>query len=298
MVSGDNPSAMSEWSDIVDGIIANITLLKDLGEKSVRLSPDTMSGFALPTAGGGTAMPASSATTEPVPSVAQKNAVPVAAPAVTVSGSVAPTVSNPSDAAGSLSELAVQIDACSACPLRVNRTKSVPGTGNPNFPDILFIGEAPGADEDLQGLPFVGRAGQFLTKMIEAMGYTRDQVFIANICKCRPPGNRTPMPEEMQTCLPFLKKQIEVIRPKTIVLLGATAARAILETQAGITRLRGEWTSYNGIPVMPTYHPSYVIRFDTMQDETKSRSVKLEVWRALKKVLAYLGKTPPPMQKS
>lgn len=278
---------MSEWSDIVDGIIANVTLLKELGEKCVRLSPDTMAGFNVPTAGGGSAQASA---------VATQGAPTSAAPAVSASGAVTPTVTKPSDAAGSLAELAAQIDACAACPLRANRTKSVPGTGNPDHPDILFIGEAPGADEDLQGLPFVGKAGQFLTKMIEAMGYTRDQVFIANICKCRPPGNRTPTPEEMQTCSPYLKKQIEVIRPKTIVLLGATAAKALLETQAGITRLQGEWTSYNGIPVMPTYHPSYVIRFDAVQE--KSRSVKLEVWRALKKVLALLGKTPPPIRKS
>jgi uracil-DNA glycosylase family 4 len=148
----------------------------------------------------------------------------------------------------------------------------------------MFIGEAPGYEEDKQGLAFVGAAGQLLTKMIAAMGYTRDDVFIANICKCRPPGNRAPLPEEMQKCLPFLREQIKIIRPKTIALLGGTAIKALLETQAGVNRIQGQWTQYEGIPVMPTFHPSYLLRFEP---------AKHDAWRALKLVLAHLGKPVP-----
>ena len=138
--------------------------------------------------------------------------------------------------------------------------------------------------------------GQFLTKMIEAMGYTRDDVFIANICKCRPSNNRTPTADEMRVCLPFLREQIRIVQPKTIVLLGGTAIRGLLATQAGVSRLQGNWTSYEGIPVMPTYHPAYILRFESAGDATGLKRAKTEVWRALKLVLAQLGRTPPPVR--
>jgi DNA polymerase len=168
----------------------------------------------------------------------------------------------------------------------------VPGQGNPDSPDVMFIGEAPGEEEDQQGLAFVGAAGKFLTKMIEAMGYTREQVFIANICKCRPPRNRAPDEQEMKKCLPFLQEQIRVIRPKAIVLLGNTAIKGLLN-QTGVTRMQGVWTSYEGIPVMPTYHPSYVIRFENSGDATGMKTVKTQVWNALKLVLARLDRPVP-----
>jgi DNA polymerase len=133
--------------------------------------------------------------------------------------------------------------------------------------------------------------------MIQAMGYTRDQVYIANICKCRPPNNRTPDPSEMQKCLPFLQEQIQLIRPKTIVLLGATAIKGLLN-QSGVMRLQGQWTKYQGIPVMPTYHPSYVIRFEKSPDAEGVRKVKLQVWHALKQVLTLLGKPVPQVEKT
>ena len=148
----------------------------------------------------------------------------------------------------------------------------------------MFVGEGPGADEDEQGLAFVGRAGQLLTKMITAMGYTREQVFIGNIVKCRPPGNRVPTPEEMEGCLPYLKRQIAVIQPKLIVCLGATAARGLVQEALPIGKARGQWRQFEGIPVMLTFHPAYLLR-----DPRK----KTETWADLKTVLARLGKKPP-----
>ena len=154
-------------------------------------------------------------------------------------------------------------------------------------PDILFIGEAPGADEDRQGIPFIGRAGQLLTKMIEAMGYTRDEVFIANIIKCRPPANRTPTPDEMRLCMPYLRRQIELIRPKVIVALGSTACKGLCEQQGTFSTVRGIWQTFGKIPVMPTFHPAYVLRVP---------SVKRTVWQDLQAVLARLGRPVPPVR--
>lgn len=187
-------------------------------------------------------------------------------------------------AGDTLEAIAGEIAACSRCSLAATRTNVVPGVGNANTPDVMFVGEAPGADEDAKGIPFVGRAGQLLTKMIEAMGYTRDQVFIANILKCRPPGNRTPTPQEMEVCIPFLLRQLRIVRPKTIVALGATAVKGLLRTNQGINSLRGKWHDFDGIPLMPTFHPAYLLRMPV---------AKREAWADLKLVLAKLGRTPP-----
>ncbi|MEN7972455.1 MAG: uracil-DNA glycosylase [Verrucomicrobiota bacterium] len=184
----------------------------------------------------------------------------------------------------SLEGIAAHIATCRNCSLCQGRTNTVPGEGNADSPDIMFIGEGPGADEDAQGRPFVGKAGQLLTKMIEAMGYQREKVFIANVVKCRPPNNRAPQPEEMEACLPYLRQQIGLIKPKTIVGLGATAIKGLLGKTAGITRLRGTWQEYEGIKLMPTFHPSYLLR-----DPSK----KKDVWQDLKQVLTELGKEPP-----
>jgi uracil-DNA glycosylase len=185
-----------------------------------------------------------------------------------------------------LEDIAERIAACQQCTLHETRTRTVPGQGRAK-PDIAFIGEAPGADEDRQGLAFVGRAGQLLTKMIEAMGYTRDEVFIANILKCRPPGNRTPTPEEMAVCSPFLREQLTLLRPQVIVTMGATALQGLLPDFpfVGMSRHCGVWLSYEGIPVMPTFHPAYLLYNPTS---------KRIVWNNLKAVLTRLGKTPPP----
>ena len=170
--------------------------------------------------------------------------------------------------------LHAQIEGCEKCGLCRGIHHKVPGQGNGNA-DLMFIGEGPGADEDLQGLAFVGAAGQLLTKMIAAMGYTREQVYICNIVKCRPPQNRVPTPEEAAACMPFLRKQFLLVKPRVIVLLGATAARAILGDQIRITRDRGKWVEKKGVYFMPTYHPAALLR-----DESKKR----DAWQDLKAV--------------
>lgn len=172
------------------------------------------------------------------------------------------------------------IGNCTRCVLHEGRTKIVHSTGNPQA-DLMFVGEAPGADEDAQGKPFVGRAGQLLNKIIEAIDLKREDVFIGNINRCRPPGNRTPTLDEAATCKPFLLREIAIVRPKIIVVLGNTACQNLLETKVGITKIRGEFQDYFGIKVMPTFHPAYLLR-----DPRKKR----EVWEDMKKVRDELNK--------
>jgi DNA polymerase len=278
---------MSDWTAIIDDVIGHVNLLRELGGRSVEMDPAVIAGWGAPVK-----RPAAPQAAAPAPAAA---AAPQ--PSFKLELEPAPLEATPALSAEErrrmLAEIASRVGVCDACPLRQNRTKAVPGQGNPDSPDVMFIGEAPGADEDLQGLAFVGAAGQLLTKMIAAMGYSRDQVFIANICKCRPPNNRTPLPEEMQKCLPFLRDQIRVVRPKTIVLLGGTAIKGLLDTQAGVTRLQGQWTKYEGVPVMPTYHPAYILRFESCGDSAGLKAAKTQVWNALKLVLSYLGKPVP-----
>ncbi|MEZ5344050.1 MAG: uracil-DNA glycosylase [Pyrinomonadaceae bacterium] len=168
---------------------------------------------------------------------------------------------------------------CQRCRLCEKRTQVVNSVGNPNA-DLMFIGEAPGADEDEQGKPFVGRAGQLLTKMIESIDLTRDEVFIGNINRCRPPGNRQPQADEAIVCRPFLLREIAVVRPKVIVVMGNTACQNLLDTKTGITKLRGSFKDYFGVKVMPTFHPAYLLR-----DPRKKR----EVWEDLKTIRDYLN---------
>ncbi len=183
-----------------------------------------------------------------------------------------------------LADIATEVAACEKCRLCKTRTNVVPGQGHTQ-PEIMFIGEGPGADEDLQGLAFVGRAGQLLTRIIEAMGLTRDQVFIGNVVKCRPPDNRTPMPDEMAACVPYLERQIALLKPKVIVALGATAVKGLFnDPKISITRLRGSWMKYQGIDTMPTLHPAYLLR---------NPPAKREVWEDMKNVLTHLGKPIP-----
>jgi uracil-DNA glycosylase len=166
-------------------------------------------------------------------------------------------------------------EECSRCKLHtLGRRQIVFGVGNPDA-DLMFVGEAPGADEDEQGVPFVGRAGQLLTKIIEAIDLKRDDVYIANVIKCRPPGNRNPEPDEVETCEPFLFQQIDIIKPKVIVALGKFAAQALLRTDAPISKLRGGVYEYRGAKLIPTFHPAYLLR---------NPSSKREVWEDMKKV--------------
>ena len=168
---------------------------------------------------------------------------------------------------------------CTRCKLHaMGRRQIVFGVGNPGA-DLMFVGEAPGRDEDIQGIPFVGRAGQLLTKMIEAMGYTRDSVYIANVIKCRPPENRNPEPDEVAACEPFLFRQVESIQPKVIIALGTFAAQALLRTQESISRLRGRVYVYGGAKLIPTFHPAYLLR---------SPEKKRDAWEDLKRARAIL----------
>ncbi len=188
-----------------------------------------------------------------------------------------------SDPAADLARLEEEARACTRCPLHRSRRQVVFGAGNPRA-RLMFVGEAPGRDEDIQGIPFVGRAGRLLTRIIEAMGLTRRDVYIGNILKCRPPENRTPYPDEMATCVPFLQAQIDIIQPEVLVALGAVAVRGLLDVRGGITRLRGNWMTYRGIPLMPTFHPAYLLR---------NESAKREVWEDMKEVLRRLDLPVP-----
>ena len=168
---------------------------------------------------------------------------------------------------------------CTRCKLYKHRHTIVFGDGNPKA-ELVFVGEGPGADEDAQGLPFVGRAGKLLTQMIEAMGLERKDVYICNVVKCRPPENRTPEDDEVSTCSPFLLRQLAVIAPKVIVCLGAVAAKTLLRTNRGISQFRGQWLDYRGSKLMATYHPAYLLR---------NPNAKGEVWKDLQKVMVVLG---------
>ena len=188
-----------------------------------------------------------------------------------------------------LAPIRERVRVCTKCPhLASSRTQTVFGVGNPDA-ELMFIGEAPGVDEDKQGKPFVGRAGQLLTRIIETMGFTRQEVYIANILKCRPDtpsgsfGNRPPTPLEMQTCRPYLVEQIDTIEPKVLVALGAVAVEGLLGTRGTMRELRGRWHSYNGTPLMITYHPAYLLR-------NQAPSEKRKVWEDMLQVLGRLEK--------
>jgi DNA polymerase len=168
---------------------------------------------------------------------------------------------------------------CKRCKLSQGRTQIVFGDGSPRA-ELIFIGEGPGAEEDLQGLPFVGAAGQLLNNLLSKLGLRREEVYIANVVKCRPPGNREPEADETGQCLPFLREQIEAIKPRVIVTLGRVATQAVLETPAPLTRLRGQWQKFGNIKVMPTFHPSYLLRFPRERHKT---------WEDMQQVMEYLA---------
>lgn len=208
----------------------------------------------------------------------QMRPAPIHAPAAPPS---APGAAHKDYSAFGWDELAAEVASCRRCGLCEGRTNTVFGAGSHNA-ELMFIGEGPGADEDAQGLPFVGRAGELLTRMIVAMQFRREDVYIANIVKCRPPNNRQPEEDEAKICIAFLKRQIQLLRPKAIVVLGATPLRDLLG-KTGITRMRGKWLEYEGIKVMPTFHPAFLLR---------NPPAKREVWEDLKQVMRFLGKDP------
>jgi DNA polymerase len=194
-----------------------------------------------------------------------------------------------SDPRPGLAGLNREILQCRRCRLHETKTHYVPGEGC-NRPDILFVGEGPGETEDQFGRPFIGKAGQLLDKIIQKMGMTREGVFISNVVKCRPPNNREPLKDEVDACLPFLQRQIDVLRPKVIVCLGKVALNNMLGTSHSMGRIRGQILSFNGIPLLPTYHPAFILH---KRDKEEISKAKWEVWEDMQKVLALLGEKRP-----
>ncbi|HEY3380362.1 MAG TPA: uracil-DNA glycosylase [Vicinamibacterales bacterium] len=259
-------------------LIEHLTFLKELGVGGLSRDPKWRhtSETIAPSAPSAPSAPvAPSAPPAPAPSAPP---APPAPPAPAPSAPPAP-LAPPAPASASLSSLRSEIGDCTRCKLHgLGRRQIVFGVGNPDA-GLMFVGEAPGRDEDIQGIPFVGRAGQLLTKMIEAIGLKRDDVYIANVIKCRPPENRNPEPDEVATCEPFLFRQVESIRPKVIVALGTFAAQALLKTQEPISRLRGRVFKYGQAQLIPTFHPAFLLR---------SPDRKRDAWDDLKKARAIL----------
>ncbi len=256
-------------------LVAGLEYFRDLGFKDLYLDPPEKKAAVPAKARPATRPPSPPATARPAT---------VSTPPVRERPPVAKAKLSPEEKTAALCEMAQTVSACEKCKLCETRNKTVFSDGNP-ITRLMFIGEAPGENEDAQGIPFVGRAGQLLTRMIEnGMGLARADVYIANVLKCRPPENRDPLPAEIAQCRGYLEAQIELVRPEVIVALGKFAAQFLLETEEGIMRLRGRWGSYKGIPVMPTYHPSFLLH---------SPNRKKEAWQDLILVLRRLGLPVP-----
>jgi DNA polymerase len=269
----------SAYNQLLDATIRHLEDLKSRGARNVAVSPETLRALAQPAATGTPASgparaerqkPAGSETGAPQPVAAQTALL-------ALPGETAPAAAplDPQAKAAAFATLRERALACVKCPhLASSRKTVVFGVGSIDA-QLMFVGEAPGADEDEQGEPFVGKAGQLLTKIIQATGLSRADVYIANILKCRPDtsgqsaGNRKPTSDEMATCIPYLHEQIDLIRPKVIVALGATAVEGLLGKTIGITKLRGTWKTYRGTPLMPTYHPAYLLRNQAMSEKRK-----------------------------
>jgi uracil-DNA glycosylase family 4 len=302
------------YHQLLDATIQHLQDLKAQGQRYVAVSPETLQVLAQPLprapqpsepiqnarAPQSSSRPAQPPAPTPATRSAQTPLRPVAPPqaaelALALAGPTdappAATVAlSPEAKAAAFAELRERAMVCVKCPhLAASRRNVVFGVGNINA-ELMFIGEAPGADEDEQAEPFVGKAGQLLTKIIQTMGLQRGDVYIGNILKCRPDtpgqtaGNRKPTAEEMQTCIPYLHGQIDLIRPKVIVALGATAVEGLLGKTIGITKLRGTWKTYRGIPLMPTYHPAYLLRNQALSEKRK-------VWEDMLQVMEKLGMT-------
>ena len=295
------------YHELLDATIQHLEDLKTRGVRHVAVSPETLRALALP------ARPQISPASTGAPRAAAPRtfSAPRASSLVPETGSsrreeaqiskseisqslltsaatnaVVPPL-DPAARAAAFAALRQRALACVKCPhLAASRKSIVFGVGNPDA-QLMFVGEAPGADEDAQGEPFVGRAGELLTKIIQATGLKRDDVYIANILKCRPDtpgqsaGNRKPTPDEMATCLPYLHEQIDLIRPRVLVALGATAVEGLLGKTVGITKLRGTWKTYRGIPLMPTYHPAYLLRNQAVSEKRKVWEDMLQVMEKL-----------------
>ena len=295
------------YHELLDATIGHLENLKARGVRHVPMEAETLRALALPpksapapaakpafapAAPSREALPKAPAMATPLPKAATPPPTKPAAPSLlVVEPSLAPVPTaalDPQAKAAAFADLRERALACVKCShLAAARKNVVFGVGNIDSP-LMFVGEAPGADEDEQGEPFVGKAGQLLTRIIQATGLSRSDVYIANILKCRPDtpgetsGNRKPTPEEMKTCIPYLHEQIDLIRPKVLVALGATAVEGLLGKTIGITKLRGNWQAYRGIPMMPTYHPAYLLRNQAMSE-------KRRVWEDMLQVMEKLA---------
>jgi len=270
------------YNELLDATIQHLENLKSRGVRHLAVAPETLRALAqsapkIPTANF-------------QPPIEKAPVTPAARIETTVPTTASPLVTRHSspEKAAAFAALRERALTCVKCAhLASSRQHVVFGVGNIDSP-LMFVGEAPGADEDEQGEPFVGAAGQLLTKIIQATGLSRADVYIANILKCRPDtpgqsaGNRKPTPEEMTTCIPYLHEQIDLIQPRVIVALGATAVEGLLGKTVGITKLRGHWQMYRGTPLMPTYHPAYLLR-------NQALSTKREVWEDMLAVMEKLG---------
>ena len=252
------PDIVSEFPSALDLVMGALEQIRDRGEKLPRASRNSLGQLRR---------------TRATESVEEQSA----------------SLSMSSDKAAALEPIRARVAVCVKCPhLARTRTQTVFGVGNPDA-ELMFIGEAPGADEDRRGEPFVGRAGQLLTKIIETMGFKRSDVYIANVLKCRPDmppgssGNRPPTPVEMQTCLPYLAEQIDIIQPRVLIALGATAVEGLLGTRGVMRELRGKWHSHQDTPLMITYHPSYLLR-------NQAPSEKRKVWEDMLQVLERIDR--------
>ena len=275
------------YHELLDATIQHLEGLKARGVRHLAIAPETLRALVRPAG----IIPAPTAAKIATPGSMPAKQIAAFMPSEKITAPVSQSaIRNPQSAIGKATAFAALREralACVKCPhLAASRKSVVFGVGNIDA-QLMFIGEAPGADEDEQGEPFVGRAGQLLTKIIQATGLSRADVYIANILKCRPDtpgqsaGNRPPTPEERANCLPYLQEQIDLIQPKAIVALGATAVDGLLGKTIGITKLRGNWQTYRGTPLMPTFHPSYLLRNQAMSEKRK-------VWEDILKVMEKL----------
>jgi uracil-DNA glycosylase len=288
---------MNPFQEALDATIQHLEEMKGAGVTHVPVRRETLEALGRPAAAAGS--PVTSTASTPMPAPVSKVSSPVPAPRAGSPDMFAESIKVAGTTkAEKLASLRQQALACAKCKhLAASRKQVVFGVGNPEA-ELMFVGEAPGADEDAQGEPFVGRAGQLLTKIIETMGYKRSDIYIGNVLKCRPnmpageSGNRQPTGDEMKTCLPWLQAQIGIIQPKVIVALGAVAMRGLMpEISTGITKLRGHWLLYSGIPLMPTYHPAYVLRAYTLQN-------RRAVWEDMLQALERLGRPITPKMRN
>lgn len=283
------------FQQALDSTLIYLGQLRERGVRHVAVSPETLTALAAePKRTTASRKPAASAKAVPAAGRAKAPSAPApaAVPSAPAAGSPVKRSPAPSTGGGdkesAMAALRERVLKCQLCPhLASSRTQVVFGVGTIHT-DVMFVGEAPGADEDRQGEPFVGRAGQLLTRIIETMGLSRETVFIGNVLKCRPDtpgqtsGNRKPKPEEMEVCLPYLREQIEIIQPKVLVALGVTAMEGLFGRTLQITKARGNWQEFQGIPVMPTYHPAYLLRNQSLTEKRK-------VWEDMLKVMEQVG---------